>query len=197
MWSKQEGKKEACAMMPKWFSLLWFQLFSVLNFRNGALTPWERARRVAGWRLVALGEAADRALSSWVESVWRRLRKGPSVKGYSATFSQPMERLIWEVLEAEFVEAADDVVKTDARVCVSFCSAVSAARVFFPNRFVGLCRHGGSPLFREFGDGSSCGVLFCCESPFRIVYSKTRCVVTVSFDYMFTNAAGFEFHNEY
>ena len=42
-----------------------------------------------------------------------------------------MDRLIWDVLEAELVEAADEVIRTDAHVRFHFCESESVERVFF------------------------------------------------------------------
>ena len=110
-----------------------FFLSCLLNFRDDAARPWERARRVAGGTLKEVGEAADRALASWVDMIWRRLRAQPTIRGYSSQFSQRVDRLIWDVLEAELVEAADEVIRTDARVCFRFCESESVKRVFSPS----------------------------------------------------------------
>ena len=82
---------------------------------------------------MTLGPAMDRTLASWVDTIWSKLRPRLSILGYSAKFYQRMDRVIWDVLEAELVVAADDVVRTDARVCVRFCREESAGHVFSPN----------------------------------------------------------------
>ena len=82
---------------------------------------------------MTLGPAVDRTLASWVDTIWSKLRPRLSILGYSAKFYQKMDRVIWDVVEAELVVAADDVVRTDAHVCVHICRKESARHVFSPN----------------------------------------------------------------
>ena len=49
---------------------------------DNTLTEWEKVRRVAGGRLVVVGELVDKELAEWVELVYRRLRPVTSVMGY-------------------------------------------------------------------------------------------------------------------
>ena len=118
-----------------------------LLISDESLATWERERSIGRARLVAFGQAVDRALASWIDLVWVRLRARPCARGYAGAFSQRMDLVIWNMLEAELVCACDHVVRTPARVKVLFSSSISVVRVFFPNRFLGLCRHGGATPF--------------------------------------------------
>ena len=100
------------------------------------------------------------------------------------------------MLEAELVCACDHVVRTAARVKVLFSSSFSVVRVFFPNRFLGLCRHGGAtPFLHTFRGGSRAGVTFSEQSLFVIVFRKRFFDVSVSFSYVHVNQFGATFHN--
>ena len=106
-----------------------------------------------------------------------------------------MDRLIWDILEAELLAACDNVVRTRAHVKVIFTSQ-SIRRVFYPERFVGLCRHGGAtPFVHHYVDNSYCGVLFAENTPFVVVFRKNFCAVRLSFSYIFVKESGMTFHN--
>ena len=68
------------------------------------------------------GNAVERTLASWVDLAWARLtRRQSSSLAYAAAFSQRMDRLIWDILEAELLAACDNV-RTCAHVKVFFTS---------------------------------------------------------------------------
>ena len=175
--------------------MICFLLFHSFTCRSEHLSESARARVVAGSTLRSLGGAADRVLASWVDTIWGRLRSRVSIRGYYASFRQRVDRVIWEVLEAELVAAADEVVRTDARVCVRFLCKESAERVFFPQRFVGNSRHGATPLLRVNKDGSRCCIYWRSNSPLTVTYRKSADQVVVEFNFVYYNTAGVPFHN--
>ena len=61
---KLESKEHPFVTVGRKFGGANFFLSCLLNFRDDAARPWERARRVAGGTLKEVGEAADRALAS-------------------------------------------------------------------------------------------------------------------------------------
>ena len=89
-----------------------------LLISDESLVTWERS--IGRARLVAVGEAVDRALASWSDLVWVRLRARECARGYAGAFSQRIDLVIWNMLEAELVGACDHVVRTPARVKVLF-----------------------------------------------------------------------------
>lgn len=147
--------------------------------------------------MTALGKAADRELAGWVDLVWTTLRTRSNRLGYASAFSCRVDGLIWDVLEAELVTASDRYARTPHVVTIEFLSPVSAARVFFPERFVGICRHGETPFLRKYGTVARCGVSFSPESPFIVSYSHRKQKVTVKFEFVYVNQAGVQFFNEH
>ena len=138
----------------------------------------------------------DRALASWVDMVWVRLRiRQKDSRAYAAVSSQRMDPVIWNVLEAELVAGSDFVERSHVSVSLYFESTEAIARVFYPQRFVGLCNHGDTPFVRVFPNGDSAAVMFSEDFPLVLVYKRRFCDVRCSFSYVVKKKSGATFFN--
>ena len=141
----------------------------------------------------------DRELALWVELVWCRLRTRPSPRlGYASSISSRLDREIWDVLQAELTPAADTITLTQTSCTFHFISQESISRIFFPARFAQIaCRGGSTPFLRTYSGGEQSGVSFTRRRPFIISYSFTKRKVNMKFEFIYVNAAGVEFFNDF
>ena len=161
---------------------------------DNSLTEWEKVRRVAGGRLVVVGELVDKELAEWVELVYRRLRPVTSVMEHQSRFCHHFDPVVWEAIEAELCAAGASMYFTDYTATASFTNVDHIRRVFFSSRFVNLCVH-NDPIFRRyFVNSSFSAVSVCPDCPFTVKYSYCRSSVTVEFSYVVTNSSEAQFY---